>query len=84
VTYTYHPDVIARLAEHGLAPTTTTDPSFARDALSDLYRYEIRRLRQSLLRGEVPKAEYLPQVIALRRKYWLLSVPIAFWAQSAE
>jgi hypothetical protein len=84
VKFSYDPQISARLAEHGLAPQTTTDPSFVRDALSDLYRYEIRRLRQSLLRGEVPKAEYSTHVIALRRKYWLLSVPTALWTQAAE
>jgi hypothetical protein len=84
VKYAYDPQISVRLAEHGLAPSTTTDPSFVRDALSDLYRYEIRRLRQSLLRGEVPKADYVPRVIGLRRKYWLLSVPTALWAQRQE
>jgi hypothetical protein len=54
-----------------------------RDALSDLYRYEIRRLRRSFLRGEIPKADYREHVIALRRKYWLLSVPTVHWAHSA-
>ena len=46
-----------------------------RDALSDLYRYEIRRLRSELLAGRIVKRDYAPRVIELRQRYWLLSVP---------
>jgi hypothetical protein len=83
VTYIYEPDVLDALARHGLAPGPSTPPPFVRDALSDLYRYEIRRLRRSFVRGEIPKADYSPHVIALRRKYWLLSVSTVHWAQDA-
>ena len=83
VRFSYEPEVVEALAGHGLAPSETTDPGFVRDALSDLYRYEIRALRRSFLRGEIPKADYSPRVIALRRKYWLLSVPIVRWARTA-
>lgn len=81
--YSYEPEVIDALAGHGLAPNVTTVPTFVRDALSDLYRYEIRRLKQRFLRGEIPKADYSEHVIALRRKYWLLSVPTVHWARAA-
>jgi hypothetical protein len=83
VTYTYEPDVLDALAAHGLVPRPVTAPPFVRDALSDLYRYEIRRLRRSFLRGEIPKADYSQHVIALRRKYWLLSVSTVHWAHDA-
>lgn len=82
--YTYEPDVLDALAGHGLAPSPSTAPAIVRDALSDLYRYEIRRLRQSFLRGEIPKAEYSRHVITLRRKYWLLSVPTVHWAHTSS
>jgi hypothetical protein len=82
VTYTYEPEVLDALARHGLAPAATTDPARARAALSDLYRHEIRRLKQSFLRGDIPKADYSQHVIALRRRYWLLSVPVAVWAKA--
>jgi len=81
VKYTYEPDVLAALEGHGLMPGPETAPALVRDALSDLYRFEIRRLRQTFLRGEIPKADYSPHVIALRRKYWLLSLPTAHWAR---
>jgi hypothetical protein len=84
VRYSYEPEVIDALAGHGLAPNVTTDPALVRDALSDLYRYEIRCLRQSFLRGEILKEDYLPRVISLRRKYWLLSVPAVHWARASD
>jgi hypothetical protein len=79
--YVYEPPVLDALSEHGLHPQPATPPDVVRGALSDLYRYEIRRLKQRLLRGEFSKDGYSPRVIELRRKYWLLSVPIAKWAR---
>jgi hypothetical protein len=84
VTYTYDADVLDALAGHGLAPDVSTAPAFVRDALSDLYRYEIRRLRQRFLRGAIPKPEYAQHVIALRRRYWLLSLPVVRWATRSD
>lgn len=82
--YTYDPDVLDALAAHGLAPMPTTSPAVVRGALSDLYRYEIRCLRLRFLRGEIRKPDYAQHVIALRRKYWLLSVPVAHWAAADD
>jgi hypothetical protein len=79
VPYAYQPDILQTLAGHGLMPASGTPPSVARHALSDLYRYEIRRLRRDLLEGRVAKADYIGHVVALRRKYWLLSLPIELW-----
>ncbi len=77
----YIPEVIEQLAAHGLAPVADTPPAAVRDALSDLYRYEIRRLKQRLLDGEFPQADYIGHVLELRRKYWLLSVPTTLWTR---
>ena len=79
--YHYVPEVLEALAGHGLAPTESTPPARVRDALSDLYRYEIRRLKRGFLRGEIPKPDYAPYVIGLRKQYWLLSVPVRLWAE---
>jgi len=78
-SYRYYDWVLEALAGHGLVPRDATPPSALRDALSDLYRYEIRRLRRSLLSGGIPKAEYADHVIALRKQYLLLSVPVERW-----
>jgi hypothetical protein len=82
VIYEYAPEALDVLAGHGLRPGPRTRPEIVRDALSDLYRYEIRRLKRRLLAGDIPKGEYSNYVIQLRRQYWLLSVPIARWVRS--
>ena len=80
--YEYAPEALEVLAGHGLRPTPETPPSAVRDALSDLYRYEIRRLKGRLLGGEFSKDDYSPRVIQLRRQYWLLSIPVQHWARA--
>jgi hypothetical protein len=79
VSVCYRPEVLETLAGHGLAPAPHTRPALVRGALSDLYRYEIRALRSRLLAGRVAKADYIGHVLELRRKYWLLSVPVDRW-----
>jgi hypothetical protein len=81
-TFSYDARILEELGTHGLCPLPTTSPQQLRDALSDLYRYEIRRLRGELLAGRVKKPDYTPLVIALRRRYWLLSVPTQLWTVS--
>jgi hypothetical protein len=78
-TYKYYDWILAALADHGLVPRADTPPLALRDAVNDLYRYEIRRLRRSLLAGDFPKAEYAARVVALRKRYLVLSVPLAQW-----
>jgi hypothetical protein len=81
VTYEYAPEALEILAGHGLQPRPGTRPETVRDALNDLYRYEIRRLKRRLLAGEIPKTEYIDHVVGLRRQYWLLSIPIGRWVR---
>jgi hypothetical protein len=77
--FAYAPEALEVLARHGLAPHAETPPQMVRDALSDLYRYEIRALKARLLANEFPKAQYIDRVIDLRKRYWLLSVPMTHW-----
>jgi hypothetical protein len=77
--WTYPPEFLAALGDLGLAPSNTTPPVLVRDALNDLYRYELRRMRDILRAGGVGKPEYLERVVALRKKYWLLTLPLAGW-----
>jgi len=79
VAFRYRPEVVETLLGHGLCPRPETDPAFVRQALSDLYRHEIRRLRDRLLRQEFPRREYAGKVDALRRRYVLLKLPLATW-----
>jgi hypothetical protein len=54
-----------------------------RDAVRDLYKYEIKRLRGDLLAGRFPKSEYAAHVVELRKRYWLLSIPMQLWTQGS-
>jgi len=81
VRYEYAPEALEVLAGHGLRPGPDTPAALVRDALSDLYRFEIRRLKGRLLAGEIPKERYSDHVIELRKVYWLLSVPVQHWAR---
>jgi hypothetical protein len=77
--FRYEARVLDALAGHGLVPRPDTSPQQLRDAVRDLYRYEIRRLRLSLLAGQIAKRDYADHVVALRRNYPLLSVPVEQW-----
>jgi hypothetical protein len=79
VTYQYHARVLDELARHGLMPAQHTSPDTLRNAVRDLYKYEIRRLRSELLAGRIARRDYAGHVIALRKRYWLLSVPVQLW-----
>ena len=78
-SWTYPPEFLEALGSLGLAPMARTPPSVVRDALNDLYRFELRRMRDALRGGEIPKDDYINRVIALRRRYWLLSLPLTAW-----
>jgi hypothetical protein len=84
VRYEYAPEALEALAGHGLRPRPDTPAALVRDALSDLYRFEIRRLKGRLLAGEIPKERYSDHVVALRKAYWLLSVPVQRWARETS
>jgi len=80
----YPPEFIESLAGLGLAPRADTPPELVRDALNDLYRYELRRLRDRHRMGEVPKPQFLERVVLLRKKYWLLTLPLPGWKKICE
>ena len=79
MTYVYREDVLAALLVHGVRPTAHTNPELVRDYVRDLYKYEIRRLRERYLRAEFPKTEYYNRVDALRRQYPVLALRARDW-----
>jgi len=72
--FVYLRDVLEYLIRHGVCPTEHTPPGLVRDFVRDLYKYEIRCLRERLLRHDFPKTEYAGRVEALRRRYMVLSL----------
>jgi hypothetical protein len=79
--YHYRPEVLAQLLEHGVRPTATTPPQLVYDFVNDLYRYELRRLRDTLVRGAIPKVGYYDRVVQLRVKYPLVSLKPSGWVE---
>jgi len=80
--YTYRADVLRHLLVHGVRPTPHTSPQLVRDFVRDLYKYEIRVLRERYMRREFPKAEYAARVDALRRRYPVLALKPSEFVQS--
>ena len=81
---TYKATVLSELARHGIKPDGEATPEFIHDYLNDLYRYEIRRLKEQMKTGLFPKDEYSARVTGLRERYPLLSLPIRFWTEPAN
>lgn len=72
--FVYRADVIRQLAEHGVIPQPHTPPTLVRSHVRELYKYEIRRLKERMLRREFPKSEYAARVDRLRRQYPVLAL----------
>lgn len=76
----YRAEVLEELARHGLMPRADTAPEKLREQINDLYRIEIRKLRDRCRAGEFPTTELPAKVIELRKRYLLLSIPLARWS----
>jgi hypothetical protein len=84
VRYVYHPRILDELARHGLIPLPGTSPEQLRDAVRDLYKYEIKRLRDRLLAGGIERRHYAAAVVELRQRYPLLSLPTGLWTAARD
>jgi hypothetical protein len=79
--FRYRPDVLEQLAVHGVKPGPSTSPERVREFLNDLYRYELRRLRDRLIRREIAKPDYYSHVVEVRLRYGLLSRKTWQWLE---
>ena len=77
--FSYRPEILDQLLLHGVRPQPATRPAVVFAYLNELYRYELRCLRDRLRRGEFAQPEYFGKVVALRRKYPLVSVHPSAW-----
>jgi len=80
--YKYRERVLDELARHGIIPRSDTPPEVVHEFVNDLYRIEIRALKQRMLAGEVLKADYSKRVEELRNRYPILSLPVRLWIES--
>jgi hypothetical protein len=77
--YRYRAEVLAQLLIHGVRPTPATRPQMVHEFVGDLYRYELRALRDRLVGGAFPKKEYAKRVIQIRERYRLLAMKPGEW-----
>ena len=66
MTHRYKPEILALLAVHGVMPKPTTPPTTARAVVNEIYRYELRLLRDRYLVGGLEPAPH-----ALRIASWV-------------
>ncbi len=79
--FRYRAEILERLWVHGVQPTERTPPELVRDFVRDLYKYEIRCLRERYLGKEFPRPEYSTRVDALRRQYPVLALRARDWLE---
>ena len=79
---TFRPEVLDELARHGLRPRPNTSAARLRELINDLYRFEIRKLRDRCRAGEFPIHDLSKHVMELRSRYILLSIPIQNWIEA--
>lgn len=77
--YVYREDVREALLVHGVRPTEQTRPELVREFVCDVYRHELRQLRERLLRNEFPKREYAARVTEVRNRYGVLALRAREW-----
>jgi hypothetical protein len=81
--YKYKNEILVQLWAHGVQPAADTRPELVHEFVNDLYRYELRRLRDRLLRREVQKADYYALVVQVRQRYPSLALKPWQWVESA-
>lgn len=82
--YHYRQEVLNELWRHGVQPRETTPPELVRGYVNDLYRYELRKLRDRLLVGEIPRAAYYDVVQRTRNRYRVLALKAPQWLVSQK
>jgi hypothetical protein len=75
----YRPEVLEQLLCHGVRPTEQTRPELVHEFVSDLYRHELRALRDRLLAKEFPKRDYFGRVVDLRNRYRVIAMRPRDW-----
>ncbi len=80
----YKQEILEQLWAHGVQPTPATRPELVHEFVNDLYRYELRRLRDRLLRRDVQKADYHDLVVEVRLRYRTLALKPWQWVEKGD
>jgi hypothetical protein len=81
MSFKYRESVLQELVRHGVIPLDDTPPELVHEFVSDLHRYEIRRLKRQMLAGNIQKKDYASTVETLRRRYPVLTLPARYWIE---
>ena len=81
-SFKYRDDVLVELWKYGVRPTEHTPPEVARGFINELYKYELRKLRDRYVRAEFPKREYHRLVIEIRDRYPVLALTPRQWLRT--
>jgi len=81
MSFKYRESVLEELVRHGVIPMDDTPPELIHEFVSDLHRFEIRRLKERMLVGEIKKKDYAGTVEQLRKRYPVLSLPARYWIE---
>ncbi|MFY9608187.1 MAG: hypothetical protein WAU45_06165 [Blastocatellia bacterium] len=79
--FRYRDIVLDELSRHGVRPSHDTPPDLIHEFINDLYVIEIRALRNQVRAGVIRKQDLASRVKQLRKRYFLLSVPIQEWTE---
>ena len=71
--------MLAELWKYGGRPTDHAPPALVRSFINEIYKFELRKLRDRYVRGEFPKREYHQLVIEIRDKYPVLALLPRQW-----
>ena len=76
--------MLTELWKYGVRPTGHTPPELARGFISELYKVELRKLRDRYIRREFPKREYHRLVTDIRDRYPVLALHARQWVIAHE
>lgn len=84
--FPYRPAVLDALRRFGIVPQTKTTPERLRELLNELYVFEIRELKlrhkeMERVLGPQSMTEYRHQLLRLKARYSLLTVPAHHWLE---
>ncbi|HUK36200.1 MAG TPA: hypothetical protein VLV86_19925 [Vicinamibacterales bacterium] len=80
--YRYREDVLAELWTYGVRPTAHTPPELVRGFINEIYKVQLRKLRDRYVGGAFPKREYHRLVIEIRDRYPVLALRPRQWLRN--
>lgn len=74
MAFSYRADVLRELERHGVIPKPHSSPELVRGYVRELYKYQLRQLRDRYVKKQFPKLEFHARVEALKNQYPVLAL----------